>query len=115
MNSIIEFIKGANIVISAILSGTYRKKIENLNALLPWLIGIITSRLTTTRKAGSGDGEKLVNAVIKGLEEEADDIINNPKSSKEDIFKATVLQKVVEILKRQVREKRGGLHKINIE
>lgn len=115
MNGIIEFIKGTSIVMSALLAGNYRKKLENLNVILPWVINIISKRLTSSKKHTYTDGENLINAVIKGLEEEASEIINNKKSSREDIFKAGVLQKVVEILKRQMREKRGGFQKVILE
>ncbi len=115
MNGIIEFIKGASIVLSALLSGNYRKKIENLNVLLPWVINIISRRLTSSKKQTYTDGENLINAVIKGLEDEASEIINNKKSTREDIFKAGVLKKVVEILKRQMKEKKENLRKVSIE
>lgn len=115
MNGIIEFVKGANIIMSALLSGNYRKKIENLNVLLPWVISIISKRLSSSRGHSYMAGENLVNAVIKGLEEEASEIINNNKSSREDIFKAGVLKKVVEILKKQMREKKGDFRKVSIE
>jgi hypothetical protein len=115
MNGIIEFIKGANIVMSALLSGSYRKKIENLNVLIPWVISIISKRLTSSKNRTYSDGENLINAVIKGLEEEATEIINNKESTREDIFKAGVLQKVVDILKRQMKEKKGELHRVSID
>lgn len=117
INSILEFIKGANIIISALLSGNYQKKFENLNALIPWLIGIISKRLNAfkTKRDSSVDGENLINAVIKGLEEEASEIINNRKHTKEDLFKAEVLHKVVEILKKQMREKRENFRRVSIE
>lgn len=115
MNAIIEFVKGANIIVSALLSGNYRKKIENLNVFLPWLISIISRRLSSLRGHTYTDGENLINAVIKGLEEEASEIINNHKSDRDDIFKAEVLKKVVEILKKQMRVKKENFRRVNIE
>lgn len=107
--------KGANIIMSALFAGNYKRKLENFNHLLPWIIGIISTRLNLTKKRELLDGEKLVNAVVKGLEEEADDIINKKGVTKEEIFKAGVLKKVAVILKKQIEVKKEELQRINIE
>jgi len=102
-------------VVSALLSRNYAKKFENLNTLLPWVIGIISQQLAGSRKSSGLRGEDLINAVIQGLEEEAGEIIKSGKSSREDIFKAEVLKKVVDILKKQVTQKKGTIHRVSVE